>query len=204
MVFRPNKSCHTAIIALNQAVMTKSVNFVVEVDIRNFFDNVSHYWLLRCLEERISDPSICRLFGFATILLLPLRVEKMQIFLLTELRERFAKFGLEVAEEKTQLIEFGKKAFEKHKRKKTKLSSFKFLGFTHFMKKSRFGLTIMGHKTSKENLRRKLQTIKEWLKIARAKISFNEWIPILKAKLTGHYNYFGLSGNYRCLKQFYK
>jgi len=58
MVFRPNKSCHTAIIALNQAVMTKSVNFVVEVDIRNFFDNVSHYWLLRCLEERISDPSL--------------------------------------------------------------------------------------------------------------------------------------------------
>lgn len=261
--FRPNKSCHTAIIALNQAVMTKPVNFVVEVDIRKFFDNVNHYWLLRCLEERIIDPNflwIIKRFLKAGVIedgifiesdkgapqggnlspllsniylhyVLDLWFEKkfkrtsrsyMQQIrfcddfvvafesrkdaerFLIELRERFAKFGLEVAEDKTQLIEFGKKAFEKCKRNKTKLSSFNFLGFTHFMKKSRFGSTIIGHKTSKENLRRKLQAMKEWLRVARTKIPFNEWIPFLKAKLTGHYNYFGLSGNYRCLKQFYK
>lgn len=72
------------------------------------------------------------------------------------------------------------------------------------MKKSCKGLTLIGHKTSKENLRRKLQSIKEWLKIARTKIPFNEWIPWIKVKLTGHYNYFGLSGNHGCLRQFYK
>ncbi len=55
--FRPERSCHTAIIRMDKTVMTKPVNYVVEVDIRKFFDNVNHYWLLRCLEERIGDPN---------------------------------------------------------------------------------------------------------------------------------------------------
>lgn len=261
--FRPNKSCHTAIIALDQAVMKRPVNFIVEVDIRKYFDNINHYWLLRCIEERMSDPNfiwIIKRFLKAGVIedgvfidvdkgapqggiispvlsniylhyVLDLWFEKkfktnssnyMQLIrfcddfvvtfesrkdaekFLVELRERFAKFGLEVAEDKSRLIEFGKKSFKKHEWNKTKSSSFNFLGFTHFMKKSRYDFIIMGHKTSKENLRRKLQGMKEWFRVARAKIPFSEWIPVLKSKLTGHYNYFGLSGNFRCLIQFYK
>ena len=48
--FRPGRSCHTAILRLNRAVMQRPINWVVEVDISKFFDNVSHHWLLRCLE----------------------------------------------------------------------------------------------------------------------------------------------------------
>jgi RNA-directed DNA polymerase len=44
--------------ALDNAVMTKSINYIVEVDIKGFFDNVQHSWLQRCLEERISDPNL--------------------------------------------------------------------------------------------------------------------------------------------------
>ena len=55
--FRPGRSCHTAIKSIDECLAKKRVNFVVEVDIRKFFDRVSHYWLLRCLEERISDPN---------------------------------------------------------------------------------------------------------------------------------------------------
>ena len=55
--FRPKRSCHTAINRLDKAIMQRPINYVVEVDIAKFFDNVSHYWLLRCLEERISDPN---------------------------------------------------------------------------------------------------------------------------------------------------
>jgi len=260
--FRPNKSCHTAILALNQAVMKQPVNFIVEVDIRKFFDNVNHYWLLRGLEERISDPNFLWLIkrflkagvveegvfmesdkgapqgGVVSPLLsniylhyvLDLWFEKkfkttsgnyMQLIrfcddfvvtfesrkdadrFLTELRERFSKFGLEVAEDKTQLIEFGKKAFMKCERSNTKPLTFDFLGFTHFIKKSRNGFPIIVHKTSGVNLRRKIKAMKDWLRFIRTKTPSHEWFPILKAKLTGHYNYFGLSGNYRCLKQFY-
>ena len=56
--FRPKLSCHHAVNALDKVVMTKPVNYIVEVDIRKFFDNVSHYWLQRCLEERIADKNM--------------------------------------------------------------------------------------------------------------------------------------------------
>ena len=43
---------------------------------------------------------------------------------------------------------------------------------------------------------------KDWIKAIRNLKPLKEWWSILKAKLTGHYNYFGISGNYRCLSQF--
>ncbi len=55
--FRPKRSCHQAINRLDKIVMKTPVNYIVDVDIEKFFDNVSHYWLLRCLEERINDPN---------------------------------------------------------------------------------------------------------------------------------------------------
>ncbi len=56
--FRPGRSCHQAVNALNKAVMYRPTNYVVEVDIKKFFDNVQHKWLMRCLRERITDPNI--------------------------------------------------------------------------------------------------------------------------------------------------
>jgi len=55
--YRVEKSCHTAINAVDKIVMTKPVNHIVEADIKGFFDNVSHAWLMKCLEVRIKDPS---------------------------------------------------------------------------------------------------------------------------------------------------
>jgi len=54
---RPKRSCHQAVNRLDKVVMKTPVKYVADVDIENFFDNVSHYWLLRCLEERINDPN---------------------------------------------------------------------------------------------------------------------------------------------------
>jgi RNA-directed DNA polymerase len=56
--FRPRLSCHDAVKALDKAVMTKPINYIVEVDIKGFFDNVNHYWLQRCLEEKIADRNL--------------------------------------------------------------------------------------------------------------------------------------------------
>ena len=36
--------------------MRQPINYVIDADIKGFFDNVSHYWLLRCLEERNAEP----------------------------------------------------------------------------------------------------------------------------------------------------
>lgn len=61
--FRPNRNCHNALDVLDKAIMTKPVNYVVDMDIENFFDTVDHKWLMRCLEERIKDPNFLRLIG---------------------------------------------------------------------------------------------------------------------------------------------
>ena len=54
--YRPGRSCHGATKALHRQFMKTSTQYVVEVDIKGFFDHVQHYWMLRCLEERIGDP----------------------------------------------------------------------------------------------------------------------------------------------------
>lgn len=58
--FRPNRSCHDVIRYLNQTIMTKKVNYVVEADIKGFFDNVNHEWLMKFLEEVIQDRNFLR------------------------------------------------------------------------------------------------------------------------------------------------
>jgi group II intron reverse transcriptase/maturase len=55
--FRPNRSCHDALRAVDQTIMKRPVRYVIEADIKGFFDNVSHDWLLKMLEVRIKDPS---------------------------------------------------------------------------------------------------------------------------------------------------
>ena len=59
--FRPNKGCHTALRQLDNVMKNKPINYIVEVDIRKFFDTVDHAWLMRCLRERIVDPNLLRL-----------------------------------------------------------------------------------------------------------------------------------------------
>jgi hypothetical protein len=128
--------------------------------------------------------------------------EEAEEFLKT-LNERLTKFGLTVASEKTRIVEFGKVAWSRAKSRNEKAESFNFLGFTHYGTTSRRGYFMMGHKTSKENLRRKLKEITQWIKAVRNKVRLKDWWLVLKAKLTGHYHYFGVSGNIRCLNQFY-
>jgi RNA-directed DNA polymerase len=59
--FRPNRSCHDALEVLDKAIMTRVVNYVVDMDIEKFFDTIDHGWLMRCLRERIIDTSLLRL-----------------------------------------------------------------------------------------------------------------------------------------------
>lgn len=259
--FRPGLSCHNSVKALNKAVMAKPTNYIVEVDIKGFFDNINHYWLQRCLEERIADRNLLWLVRkflkagviedgkrlatelgapqggvaspiFANIYLhyvLDLWFDKkikpqakgyMELIrycddfvvccesekdaknFLELLRTRLGKFGLEVSEEKTRVLKFGRQAWKRSQRSKEKVETFTFLGFTHYCNKNRRGYFSMGHKTSKENFNRKLKEIKEWLKRIRNQLRLKEWWPVLKSKLTGHYNYFGISGNYAVLNNF--
>ena len=58
--FRPNRSCHQAIREINQILMTKKVNYVLDCDIKGFFDNIDHKWLMKFLQEHIQDKNFLR------------------------------------------------------------------------------------------------------------------------------------------------
>jgi group II intron reverse transcriptase/maturase len=261
--FRPNRNCHQAVNALDKTVMKEPSNYIVEVDIRKFFDNVQHDWLIRCLEERIIDPNIlwivnqviksgfiedgqfksshqgtpqggiispllaniylhfvldlwfekkfkpqleghARLIRYCDDFVVSFENEADALIFMDSLQRRLEKFGLEVSPSKTRIIKFGKRAWQIAMIHGQKVASFNFLGFTHYCAKSRRGKFIMGHRTSKENLNRKLKEIKVWLKEVYCAQPLKDWWEILKVKIAGHFNYFGIRGNSRCTQQFYK
>lgn len=59
--FRPGRGAHDALRAVHRAFMSEGMQYVVEVDIKGFFNTVSHEQLMRCIDERISDPRLKRL-----------------------------------------------------------------------------------------------------------------------------------------------
>ena len=59
--FRPWRSCHNALDALWMGITHRKVNWVLDADIRGFFDNIDHEWMLRFLKHRIADRRVLRL-----------------------------------------------------------------------------------------------------------------------------------------------
>ena len=58
--FRPKRSAHDVVRYINQTIMMKKVNYVLEADIKGFFDNVDHDWLMKFLEHDIQDKNFLR------------------------------------------------------------------------------------------------------------------------------------------------
>jgi RNA-directed DNA polymerase len=191
--FRPGRSQQDALDALWMGIVCKKVNWILDLDIRSFFDKLQHSWLVQFVEHRIGDRRVVRLIQkwlkagvleqgqwsetkegspqgavispvLANLYLhyvLDLWVEawrKKQAHgdviivryaddavlgfehredaehFLEQLRERLAKFGLELHPEKTRLIEFGRFAAERRKKRGArKPETFNFLGFTHIL-----------------------------------------------------------------------
>ncbi len=120
------------------------------------------------------------------------------------LRQRFAKFGLELHPEKTRLIEFGRFAQERRrKRGPGKPESFNFLGFTHICAKSRKGKFQMERRTIAQRFRTKLAEIK-----AELRRRMHLPVPVqgawLRSVLQGHYQYYGVPLNGKALQRFRK
>ena len=58
--FRPKRSAHDVVRYINQTIMTRKVNYVLEADIKGFFDNVNHDWLMQFLAHDIADKNFLR------------------------------------------------------------------------------------------------------------------------------------------------
>ena len=124
------------------------------------------------------------------------------IKILNALKERLNKFKLELAEDKTRLIEFGRFAKQNANAKDLRPATFSFLGFTHFIDRTRKGGFKLGRKTDGKKLRLKLKEMNQWLKASRNLFPIEEIWKKLRAKLRGHFQYYGVSGNYRGIGSF--
>lgn len=61
MGFRPNRGCHTAIQKLNVVLEERPTNYVLDADIKGYFQHINHEWAVKFIESRIKDPNITRL-----------------------------------------------------------------------------------------------------------------------------------------------
>ncbi len=59
--YRPNRGCHDALKVLNHYIEKRRTNYIVDADIKGFFDNVDHHWMIEFLKHRIADPNLLRL-----------------------------------------------------------------------------------------------------------------------------------------------
>jgi len=118
------------------------------------------------------------------------------------LKKRLGRYSLELSEEKTKLIRFGRFAARDSQRAGAGApSTFDFLGFTHYCGKSRAGKFKLKRKTSTKKFRQKVASLKEWFRENLTKPIAEVW-PILNAKLSGHYQYYNINDNWRWLLKY--
>jgi group II intron reverse transcriptase/maturase len=112
------------------------------------------------------------------------------------LAKRFARYGLTLHPEKTRLVDFRRPTDNGEG-----AGSFDLLGFTHFWDRSRRGKWLVQRKTSSSRFGRALQRVTEWCRDHRHQPVRRQHCA-LAAKVRGHYNYFGITGNSRALGRF--
>ena len=258
--FRPGRGCHDALRKLNQTVEQEGTNYVVEADIKGFFDNVEHDWMMKFLGHRIGDKRVLRLvvrFLRAGVMeegkwagseegtpqggsISPLLANVYLHYVLDlwftrryqktckgkarlvryaddfvvcflnredatrfreELTSRLEQFGLEVEPTKTKVLEFGRNAAGNAKARGERPGTIDFLGFTHYLSKGRRGQFRMKRVTAAKKYRAALAEMKVWLKRGRNK-PLKKLMAEASAKLTGHYQYYGVTDNYRGIARF--
>lgn len=260
--FRPNRGCHEALKYLNYCIESKYTSYILDADIKGYFDNINHDKLIKCLEMHIKDPNLLRLikrflkagimecgtyikgetgtpqgsilspvlaniymyytlilwfeievkpkyYGFIEIvnyaddMVICFQYENIGKAVYKLMKERLKVCGLEFAEDKTRLIEFGRFATENRKKRgQGKSETFDFLGFTHYCSISnKSGKFRVKRKTSRKKQKQKVKEFKMWIKDNRNK-PLAEIMDTVKRKLIGHYNYYGITDNSKSIDNY--
>jgi len=258
--FRPGRGQHMALDALYVAIKRRRVNWILDLDLKSFFDNISHEKLVQLIGKRIADPRVVRLIqkwlkagvmedgiwseteagtpqgavispllsnvylhyvldqwsdqwrqttrGQVTIVryaddaILGFEYQQEAERYLRELKEHLRQYGLELNEDKTRLIRFGRfAALNRAERGEGKPEAFTFLGFQHLCGKNRLGRFEVRRITDGNRRRKKLQELKQELRRRmHAPIAqVGEW---LQSVLRGYYQYHAIPENLSVLSNF--
>jgi RNA-directed DNA polymerase len=259
--FRPGRRAHDALDALAVGIEKRKVNWILDADIRGFYDSIDHEWMLKFLEHRIADRRVLRLIrkwlkagviehgewsetmegtpqgasaspllsnvylhyvfdlwahqwrrrnARGDVILVRFADDYVAGFqhrddaerFLAELRDRLAKFSLELHAEKTRLIQFGRFAAQQRKQRDLgKPETFDFLGFTHICGKTKSGSFALRRITITKRRRAKLHKVKEEL-VHRRYLPIPEQGQWLASVVRGHCAYYAVPGNYEAVDAF--
>jgi group II intron reverse transcriptase/maturase len=111
------------------------------------------------------------------------------------LEDRLEGFGLELAKEKTQRIEFGRFARENAYKSGTKPKEFTFLGFTHYCGKTKEGYFKVKRRTSRKKLAQSLRNFTDWANKARHVLKKGQMLRQARTRVSGHLNYYAITDN---------
>jgi hypothetical protein len=172
--------------------------------------NIYLHYVLDLWFEKVAKQELngeAQLIRYADDFIIALQYQDQTKKLLEMLKQRLAKFNLSLSKEKTRIIEFGR--FAKENRKKRgdgKPATFDFLGFTHYCycTTTRDGRFKLGAKTSHKRKKGSIKRMNDYLKRVRNQFKQKIIWEQVALKLQGHYNYYGISGNYESIKQFYR
>jgi group II intron reverse transcriptase/maturase len=258
--FRKDHSPHLALKESREKCYKLNINWIVDADIRKFFDSIARKILIDIIKRRVNDGGIIRLIGkwlnagvldgeelfhpetgtpqgavispilaniflhhvldewfvneimprmggrcflirFADDFVIGFEYESDARGVMAVLPKRFNRYELTIHADKTTLVDFrspgrrGNSSDHNH--------SFNFLGFTHFWFKSRRGKWIIRRKTIGKRLRRAMKAVWLWCKENRH-IKISEQFGILRSKLYGHYQYYGIRSNFKMIEVYYK
>jgi group II intron reverse transcriptase/maturase len=255
--FRPNRSAHDALRALNRMLESERIAVILEADIQAFFDSVQRDKLMEMLQIRVADSSFLRLIGkclhvgvldgeeytkpeegtaqgsiispllgnvylhhvldlwfgrdikprlkgharlirYADDFVIGFERAEDAERVLKVLYQRMAKYGLTLHPDKTRLIPFAR---PKHgKSGNSGPGTFDFLGFTMYWCLTRRGNWRPRMKTRKARILKANKAIGDWCRRHRH-LPLKEQHAALVRRISGHFRYFGVNGNSRCLSQ---
>jgi len=260
--FRPGRNAHQALRRVTQIITYEQTQFVVDADIKGFFDHVDHGWMMRFIGHRIKDPTLQRiihrflkagvmedgvvkaceegtpqgglvspvlaniylhyvldlwfekrfarscpgkayLVRYADDLVVCCQSELAAHQFVEAVKERLAKFGLELSMEKTRILRFGSGAEKRcHREGDQRPKTFDFLGFTHYVSASRSGRFKVGRKTARGRFAKKLAALN--VRMSQMRLSGGKaMMEYFIMHVRGHYQYYGVSDNVRSLRRYY-
>lgn len=261
--FRPGRSAHDALRVIRQELSELGGGWVLEVDIRSFFDELDHDHLRAFLERRVRDGVIRRAIGkwlqagvmqegrvrhpemgtpqggvispllanvylhemvdcwfadevqprlrgrarlvrYADDLVIVFGEEADARRVAEVLPKRLARFGLRLHPEKTRLVQFRRPPWGSDGSGPEGPGTFDFLGFTHFWGRCRQrGAWAVKRSTAASRFARSMNRMRERCRLRRHDPVTEQQRQLSRA-LRGHYGYYGITGNFRALDNFYR
>lgn len=253
--FRPGRSAHDAVRALDRAVHQGGVNWILEADMTSFFDSLDRTKLKELLQIRVADGALMRLIGkllhvgvldgadysepdlgtaqgsalspllgnvylhyvldvwfervvrpllrgratlirYADDFVIGFELRDDAERVMAWLHEQMASYGLTLHPDKTRLLSFRRPPASQQSGKGP--ATFDFLGFTFYWGRARSGRWCMWCKTRSSRLQRAIKVAAEWCRRHRH-LPVRVQHAALTRRIQGHFNYFGVSGNFRSL-----